>query len=89
MCSKCKNEIPALRVKALPNTTTCVSCSDTQKKGGVFYSAGKTEYGYHTLDHDVAVAAQSYVRKRHGANTRLSHPTIENNKDNFKNGEYN
>lgn len=34
-CVYCKQEINPLRVKALPNTKTCVNCSTTGPKRGV------------------------------------------------------
>jgi RNA polymerase-binding transcription factor DksA len=33
-CIKCGNEIHPLRIKVLPNTTTCVECSTTTSKQG-------------------------------------------------------
>jgi hypothetical protein len=32
LCIKCKGEIPQLRLKALPNTFTCVECSTVGAK---------------------------------------------------------
>ena len=32
LCVKCKEEIPPLRLKALPNTFTCVECSTVGAK---------------------------------------------------------
>lgn len=37
-CIKCGNDIPAGRLKALPNTTTCVQCSTSDKFKGVITS---------------------------------------------------
>ena len=34
-CIKCKEEIPPLRLKALPGARTCVECSTTGAKKGV------------------------------------------------------
>lgn len=33
-CCKCKIEIPAERLEAIPDTTTCVNCSNVKKKVG-------------------------------------------------------
>ena len=43
-CRKCGEEIPEARLKALPNTETCVNCSGVQKKAGFPMVTGKTEY---------------------------------------------
>jgi RNA polymerase-binding transcription factor DksA len=34
-CKGCGNEIHPLRIKVLPNTQTCVNCSQTGRKSGV------------------------------------------------------
>lgn len=31
-CKGCKKEIPPMRIKAIPHTTTCVNCSDVNMK---------------------------------------------------------
>jgi RNA polymerase-binding transcription factor DksA len=41
---KCGKEIPEGRLKALPNATTCVECSTSEKKAGFRIISGKTEY---------------------------------------------
>ena len=87
ICVSCGGDIPAARVKILPNVQCCVKCSDTPKKGGVFYSASKTEYGYHVLDGEQAINAQMHVRKRFSAKVHLSTPQFENFKDLKKSGE--
>jgi hypothetical protein len=43
-CIHCKKEIPELRLKALPGTKTCASCSDTQRVAGFAIVSGKTTY---------------------------------------------
>ncbi|WP_266368424.1 TraR/DksA C4-type zinc finger protein [Tellurirhabdus rosea] len=43
-CVKCGNEIPEGRLKALPNTKTCVRCSGAQRVAGFPMITGKTEY---------------------------------------------
>lgn len=40
MICKCGNEIHPLRLKVLPNTTTCVECSKTDKLVGVPIAIG-------------------------------------------------
>ena len=46
LCVNCGNEIPAGRLEALPNTTTCVSCSNVTAKAGriVTYGVGEEIY---------------------------------------------
>jgi hypothetical protein len=39
-CISCKEEINPLRLKALPNTKTCVNCSTTSPKRGVIMTYG-------------------------------------------------
>ena len=43
LCVKCGNDIPAGRLEALPNTTTCVACSSVTAKAGrmVTYGVGE------------------------------------------------
>lgn len=43
-CGKCGNEIPFLRLKALPGATTCTSCSETSRVAGFPVVSGKTTY---------------------------------------------
>lgn len=43
-CIICGEEIPLGRLKALPNTNTCVSCSDVSRKKGFKVITGKTTY---------------------------------------------
>jgi len=44
ICTKCQKEISEGRLKALPETKTCVECSDTQAWYLRNVVAGKTEY---------------------------------------------
>lgn len=43
-CSKCGNEIQEGRLKAIPETTTCVSCSGVEKVAGFRIITGKSTY---------------------------------------------
>jgi hypothetical protein len=43
-CSKCNEEINPLRLKALPNTVTCVSCSTVEKVACHTIISGKNTY---------------------------------------------
>lgn len=48
-CSKCKEEIPEGRLKALPGTTTCVNCSNSKMKRSVTVVKGEGEDTYNDL----------------------------------------
>ncbi len=43
-CCKCHNEINPLRLKALPETKTCINCSDTSRWYVRNVISGKTTY---------------------------------------------
>jgi hypothetical protein len=43
-CINCNKEIPEGRLKALPDTDTCVDCSDVDKVRGFRIISGKTTY---------------------------------------------
>ena len=43
-CIHCKEEINPLRLKALPGTKTCVSCSTTGAKRGVIVTLGEKDH---------------------------------------------
>tara|TARA_A100001201_G_scaffold120774_1_gene104287 strand:+ start:290 stop:853 length:564 start_codon:yes stop_codon:yes gene_type:complete len=43
-CSKCQKKIPAARMRALPNTKTCVECSDVERNYVRTIISGKTTY---------------------------------------------
>lgn len=43
-CIHCGNEIPELRLKALPNAKTCVQCSNTGRVAGFPMITNKTAY---------------------------------------------
>ncbi len=43
-CIHCGQEIPEARLKALPQTKTCVSCSQTNRVYGFAVISGKTTY---------------------------------------------
>ena len=43
-CVKCLDEINPLRIKAIPSTKTCVSCSDTSRWYVRNVISGKTTY---------------------------------------------
>jgi hypothetical protein len=43
-CIHCQEEINPLRLKALPNTKTCVGCSTTGAKRGVIVTLGEKDH---------------------------------------------
>jgi hypothetical protein len=43
-CIHCREEINPLRLKALPGTRTCVSCSTTGAKKGVIVTLGEKDH---------------------------------------------
>ena len=43
-CSKCQAKIPAARLRALPNTRTCVECSTVERNYVRTIISGKTTY---------------------------------------------
>lgn len=45
-CVSCKEPIHPKRLEILPNTTKCVSCSTTGKKGGVTVTKGEGDHTY-------------------------------------------
>jgi len=48
-CSKCKEEIPEGRLKALPGATTCVNCSNSRMKRAVTVVKGEGEDTFNDL----------------------------------------
>lgn len=43
-CVQCGNEIPELRLKALPTAKTCIECSNTERVAGFAVITNKTAY---------------------------------------------
>lgn len=60
-CRKCNEEINPLRIKALPDTKTCVKCSTTQAWYVRNIISGKTEYAETEIIKDSSAA--STIRK--------------------------
>jgi len=44
LCISCGKEIPEQRIKILPNSKTCVQCSDTGRVAGFPLITNKTSY---------------------------------------------
>jgi len=43
-CVICEEEIPELRIKALPKVKTCINCSSTERVAGFPLITSKTSY---------------------------------------------
>lgn len=56
-CIKCGKQIPEARLKALPNTKTCVEHSGAEKVVGITYNEGQGDHCYTDL---IIVSAQEY-----------------------------
>lgn len=48
-CTVCKQPINPLRVKALPNTTTCVQHSSVEKKAGYTFQFGEGDHTFNDI----------------------------------------
>jgi RNA polymerase-binding transcription factor DksA len=48
-CVKCMEDINPLRIKALPNTKTCVNCSTVGAKKGVSMMFGEKDYTWNDM----------------------------------------
>jgi len=57
-CIKCREEIPAGRLKALPGATTCVNCSSSKMKRSITVTKGEGEDTYNDL---IIVDHETYV----------------------------
>ena len=55
-CIKCQEEIPPLRLEAVPGTKTCVQCSSTSRWYVRNVISGKTEYAEAEVIKDPLVA---------------------------------
>ncbi len=49
ICIKCRQEINPLRIKALPNTKTCVDCSTVGAKKGVSMVFGEKDHTWNDM----------------------------------------
>jgi hypothetical protein len=58
-CKKCGVEIPPQRLKVLPNTVSCVKCSDVSLRKGIPIQLGE---GDHTCTELVIVDEEEYNR---------------------------
>lgn len=72
ICIKCQNKINPLRLKALPGTSTCVSCSTTSRWYVRNIISGKTTYCETEVIKDQALAESiSTMDKRTGWGSNL------------------
>ena len=63
-CIKCNEEINPLRLKALPGTKTCVSCSDTDRWYVRNVITGKDTYSETEVIKDPQLAQEMYQMDR-------------------------
>lgn len=62
---KCGIQIPPARLKALPNTTTCVNCSDIKTKKPIIIQRGE---GDHTYTETVVLDHEEYIKYKEEEN---------------------
>lgn len=62
-CIKCKSEIPAQRIKILPNTKTCTDCSDEEAVGAVDIVYHKTGNTIQIMDKQSADSINKSARR--------------------------
>lgn len=48
-CKYCEAEIPPQRLKILPNTVSCVKCSDVGRKKGIMIQHGEGDHTYNEI----------------------------------------
>ena len=66
-CDTCKQDIPEGRLKAIPTTTKCVNCSDTNKVKAIIVTNGSTiEEVYETLQ---IIEDQDILKNIHSLNS--------------------
>jgi len=81
---KCGVQIPTARLKILPNTRTCVNCSDAKAKIPVIVQRGEGDHTYTEtviLEHDDYVhymEEETKMRKRMGIATKPELLDFEN-----------
>jgi hypothetical protein len=81
---KCGVQIPAARLKILPNTHTCVNCSDVQTKKPVIVQRGQGDHTYIEtifLEHEdyvKYVEEENKLRKRLGISTKSELVDLDN-----------
>jgi RNA polymerase subunit RPABC4/transcription elongation factor Spt4 len=79
ICIKCKQEINPLRVKALPNTKTCVDCSTVGAKKGMSMVYGEKDHTWNDMVIIDASEADRMERTKQNKNT--SFDKVEMNDD--------
>ena len=63
-CIKCKQEINPLRLKALPNTLTCVNCSTTGARVAVPMTFGEKDHTWNEVVFMEATDFESLQKKK-------------------------
>ena len=74
-CIHCKQEINPLRLKALPNTKTCVNCSTASPKKGITQMFGEKD---HTWNDIQIVSSQQAMDIKAAANIKPKWDNYEN-----------
>jgi hypothetical protein len=78
-CIKCREEINPLRLKALPNTKTCVDCSTVGAKKGIGMVYGEKD---HTWNDMIIIEADEADRiERIKPSKNISFDKVEMNDD--------
>lgn len=70
-CVRCGNSIPEARLKALPNTKTCVHCSQAQRVAGFPMITGKTEYSALQLMSQADAQRLHHMQARRGTGASM------------------
>jgi RNA polymerase-binding transcription factor DksA len=63
-CESCGATIPKTRLKALPNTTTCVRCSDVKQRIGLIVSTDDDNHEVQMVDADNTYVQEEIKRHR-------------------------
>jgi RNA polymerase-binding transcription factor DksA len=71
-CINCGNEIHPKRLEILPTAKTCVSCSTTQKKGGLTVMKGT---GDHTWIETIPMEQEEYQKIMDAENKFFKKPS--------------
>jgi len=65
-CISCNNEIHPGRLRALPNTKTCVNCSTVEKVAGFRIISGKNTYSELQIVSQETYRNLNYLQHRRG-----------------------
>ena len=91
---KCGIEIPQARIKILPNTKTCVNCSDVQTKKAIIVQQGEGDHTYNEtifLEHEQYekyVEAENKLRKQMKLTSKPEKINLDDSLISFKEAVY-